>query len=80
MSLEQTFAELKIADVASVVDAVKKQGVEKSGLAAGIHVLKARCASKDDEEALAAIKTVKQLCDECPETQAFTKECLTACT
>ena len=79
MSLEAKFAELKIDDVSSVVDAVKKDGAKKSGLAAGIEALKARCVSKDADEALSALKTVKALCEECPEAQAFTKECLTAC-
>jgi len=79
MSLESKFAELKIGDVSSVVDAVKKDGVQKSGLAAGIEVLKARCDSKDDAECVAALKTLKALADECPEAQAFTKECLGVC-
>mmetsp|Transcript_22520 Transcript_22520/g.49063 ORF Transcript_22520/g.49063 Transcript_22520/m.49063 type:complete len:1038 (-) Transcript_22520:104-3217(-) len=78
MSLEAKFAALKIDDVDSVVEAVKKDGVEKSGLAANISVLSARCESKDDSETIAACKTVSALCKECPEAQAFTKECLTA--
>lgn len=79
MSLEAKLAALTIDDVSGVVDAVKKEGVEKSGLAANISVLAARCDSSDDKEALAALKTVKQLAIECPESQAFTKECLPAC-
>ncbi|KAL7579535.1 hypothetical protein ACA910_007910 [Epithemia clementina (nom. ined.)] len=79
MSLESKFAELKVEDVPSIVEAVKSQGVEKSGLAAGISVLAARCDSKDDAEALSALKTVKALAEECPESQAFIKECLAAC-
>lgn len=79
MSLEAKFAELKVADVPSIVDAVKKDGVEKSGLAANIVALVARCASSQDDEAVAGLKTVKALMDECPEAQAFTKECLAAC-
>lgn len=78
MSLEAKFAELKIDDVSSIVDAVKG-GVKKSGLADSIEVLKARCASKDADEALAAMKTVKALVEECPQAHAFTKECLGAC-
>jgi hypothetical protein len=58
---------------------VKKEGIVKSGLAENINVLSARCESKDDAECLAALKTVKTLAEECPEAQAFTKECLTAC-
>lgn len=79
MALEALFAELKIDDVSAIVAAVKKDGVEKSGLAANILVLVARCDSKDDVEALAALKTVKTLAEECPEAQAFTKDCLAIC-
>jgi len=79
MSIEAKLAALTLDDVPSIVDAVKKDGPEKSGLAANISVLAARCDSKDDAEALAALKTVKQLAEECPEAQAFTKECLDAC-
>lgn len=78
-SLEATLAALKIDDVSGVIAAVKKDGVEKSGLAANITVLAARCDSADETEALAALKTVQQLALECPEAQAFTKECLSAC-
>lgn len=79
MALEALFADLKIDDVSTIVAAVKKDGVEKSGLAANILVLAARCDSKDDVEALAALKTVKTLAEECPEAQAFTKDCLAIC-
>jgi hypothetical protein len=79
MSLEEKFANLKIDDSASVVEAVKSQGVEKSGLAANISVLSARCGSKDDAEAIAAMATVKALAESVPESQPFTKECLGAC-
>jgi hypothetical protein len=80
MALEALFASLKIDDVDAVVEAVKKDGVETSGLAANITVLAARCDSADEAEALAAMKTVTQLCIECPQAQAFTKDCLGACT
>ena len=79
MSLEALFASLKIDDVNTVVEAVKKDGAEASGLAANITVLAARCDSADEAEALAAFKTVTQLCIECPQAQAFTKDCLSAC-
>ena len=79
MSLETKFAELKVDDVPSIVEAVKSEGVEKSGLAAGISVLVSRCDSKDDAEAIPALKTVKMLAEECPSAQAFTTECLTPC-
>ena len=79
MSLEAKFAELKVDDAPSVVETVKKDGVEKSGLAANTDVLVARAASKDEAEALAALKTIKSLAEECSEAQAFTKECITPC-
>ena len=79
MSLEAKFAALKIDDVSSVVDAVKKDGAKKSGLASGIEALKTRCASNDADEALAGLKTVKALAEECPAAMAFTKECIGAC-
>ena len=50
----------------------------KSGLAANIAGLVAKCASKDDDEALAGLAAAKALAD-VPEADAFTKECLTAC-
>jgi hypothetical protein len=79
MSLEAKLAELKIDDASSIVEQVKKEGALKSGLVAGLEVLKARCDSSDADDALAALKTTKMLVEECPEVQAFTKECLTAC-
>ncbi len=79
MSLEQIFASLKLDEASSVVDPVKSQGVEKSGLAANASVLAARCASKDESEALAAMATVKALAESVPEAQVFTKMCLAAC-
>jgi len=79
MSLEEKFANLSIDDAASVVEAVKSQGVEKSGLAANASVLAARCGSKDEKEALAALKTVKDLAEGCPMAQIFIKDCLGAC-
>ena len=80
MSLEAKFEALKLDDVTSVVDAVKKDGPQASGLADGIAVLLARCASTDDADAIAACTTVKALVEQCPASQAFVKECLTACT
>jgi hypothetical protein len=79
MSLDAMFAALKLDDASTIVDAVKKDGVEKSGLASNIEVLRAKCASKEDAEAIAGMKTVTKLAAECPEAQAFTKECLLAC-
>ncbi|KAL3918457.1 MAG: hypothetical protein SGILL_004228 [Bacillariaceae sp.] len=79
MSLEEKFAKLSVDDASSIVDTVKSQGVEKSGLAANISVLSARCGSKDEAEALAAMSTVKALAEGCPVAQPFIKECLGAC-
>jgi hypothetical protein len=79
MSLEAKLAALTIDDATSVVDTVKAEGAEKSGLAANISVLSARCGSKDETEALAALKTVKALAEGAPLAQAFTKQCLGAC-
>jgi elongation factor 3 len=79
MSLEEKFEKLSVDDIGSIVESVKSEGVEKSGLAANISVLSARCGSNDDNEALAALKTVKALAEECPTAQAFVKECLGAC-
>lgn len=79
MSLEEKFAALKIDDVAAIVDAVKKDGVKKSGFADSIASLTAKVESKDEAEALAGLETVAKLAEECPEAQAFTKETLGAC-
>ena len=79
MSLEAKFASLSMDDVSSIVDAIKKDGVAKSGLADSIVALTARCASKDEAEALAALKVVKDLAESVPTAQPFIKECLGAC-
>jgi hypothetical protein len=80
MSLEEKLAALKLDDVSSVIDIVKKEGAEKSGLAANISVLAARCDSADEDEAIASLNTAKELAIQCPEVQAFVKDCLPACT
>mmetsp|Transcript_15332 Transcript_15332/g.42540 ORF Transcript_15332/g.42540 Transcript_15332/m.42540 type:complete len:1040 (+) Transcript_15332:92-3211(+) len=79
MSLEAKFASLSMDDVSSVVDAVKADGVAKSGLAEAITTLVARCASKTEAEALSALKVVKELSESVPTAQPFVKECLGAC-
>ncbi len=79
MSLEEKLANLTLGDDKIVVETVKKEGVEKSGLAANIEVLAARCASQDDNDALLALKTLKALVEQAPESHPFTKDCLTAC-
>jgi len=78
MSLEAKFENLSIDDVSSVVEAVKSQGVEKSGFASNVSVLAARCDSKDEKDAIAALNTVKALAD-VPSCYAFLKDCLTPC-
>lgn len=78
MSIESKLASLTLGDEPTVVSLVKESGVEKSGYAANINVLMAKCASKDEKEALAGLKLVKTMAEECPEAEAFTKECLTA--
>jgi hypothetical protein len=70
---------LSLSDATSFADAVSKEGVVKSGLAANIDSLVAKCASSDEDEALAGLATVKALAETCPKAEAFTKECLTAC-
>jgi hypothetical protein len=79
MSLEAKFASLSVDDAASVVETVKSQGVDKSGLAANASVLAARCGSADEKEAVAALKVVKELAENVPAAQVFTKDCLEAC-
>jgi hypothetical protein len=78
MSLEELFNNLSLDVVKDVVAAVKKDGVEKSGLADNYTVLAARCESSTDAEAIAALGTVKSLMVEAPEAQAFCKECFSA--
>jgi len=78
MSVESMLEKLSLSDSGSIADVVKKDGVAKSGLAANIAGLVAKCASKDDDEALAGLAAAKALAD-VPEADAFTKECLTAC-
>lgn len=79
MSLEAKFAELSVGDEASIVDAIKADGIVKSGFADNIEALKAKCASKDESEALAGLKTVKAIAEGVPEAGACIKECLSAC-
>lgn len=79
MSLEQKFAALTVEDAPSIVETVKSEGAEKSGLANNIEQLVANCASKDAKDALPAFATIKALAESCPEAQVFTKECLAAC-
>jgi hypothetical protein len=79
MSLAEKFEKISLDEVASIVAAVKKDGIEKSGLADNYEVLQARIGSKDEKEAVAACKAVVSLMEEAPESQVFVKECLGAC-
>jgi len=78
MSLESKFIELSIGDEASVVEAIKADGVEKSGFASNIASLIAKCASKDEAEALAGFATVKAVAEGAVEAEAFNIMCLGA--
>jgi len=79
MSIESKLEKLSLGDESSVVEEVKNLGVEKSGLAANIHVLAAKAASKDSNEALAALATVKALAEGAPDSISVVKACLSAC-
>jgi len=76
MSIESMLAELSLGDESKLVDAVKADGVVKSGLAANIDSLVAKCASKDAPAAIAGLTTATALSEGVPTAQAFTKECL----
>merc|ERR1719162_1317505 len=62
-----------------MIDSIKADGLEKSGLPESIVTLTARCASKDEAEALAALKLVKELAESVPTAQPFVKDTLGAC-
>jgi len=79
MSLAAKFSALSIDDASTIVETVKSEGAEKSGLVSNIALLVANCASKDAKDALPALKTIQALAESCPETQVYTKECLAAC-
>ena len=79
MSLESKLEKLSLGDEPSLVEEVKKNGVDKSGLAANIHVIAGKAESKDDDEAIAALTLIKALSEGAPDAQAVTKICLTAC-
>jgi len=79
MSLEAKIANLSLGDEPTIVDAIKSEGPIKSGLAANISALSAKCASKDEAEALAAIATVKAIAEGTTDGDVFIKECLGAC-
>lgn len=79
MSIEAKMESLSLGDDAAIIAAIKAEGVEKSGFASSIDILKAKCASDTEADALAGLATVKALAEGCPEAEAFNKECLTAC-
>ena len=79
MSLESKLEKLSLGDSPSLVEEVKNDGIEKSGLAENIHALAAKAESKDETEALAGLGLVKALAEGAPDSQAVTKICLSAC-
>jgi elongation factor 3 len=78
MSLESKLANLTLGDEASVVEAINADGVEKSGFASNIAGLIAKCASKDEAEALAGMATVKAVSAGAVAAEAFNIQCLGA--
>jgi elongation factor 3 len=79
MSLESKLASLTLGDESSLVDLVKKDGVDKSGYASNVSVLAGRAESKDPTEAIAALTLVKALAEGAQDAQAVTQACLSAC-
>jgi len=79
MSLESKLANLSLGDEASVVEAIKADGVEKSGFASGLSALCAAIEGSDDAASTAALATVAAVAAGAPEAEAFTKETLAAC-
>ena len=78
MSIESMLSNLSLGDEPNFISSVKADGVEKSGFAASIDILKAKCASKDESEALAGLAVAKAIAEGVPEAEQFNKECLTA--
>jgi elongation factor 3 len=76
MSLESKLANLSLGDEASVVDAIKSEGVEKSGYASSISAVIAAIEGKDDTATLAALATVKAVAEGAPQAEAFNKGAL----
>jgi elongation factor 3 len=77
--MEAKLAKLSLGDEPALVEDVKANGIEKSGLAKEIHALAAKAESKDEAEALAALALVKALATSAPDAQMATKQCLAAC-
>ncbi len=66
MSLESKLANLSLGDETSVVEAIKADGVEKSGFASNVSALCAAIESGDADAQLAALATVKAVAEGCP--------------
>lgn len=79
MSLESQLASLSLGGESSLVDLIKKDGVEKSGYATNVTVLAAKAESKDLAEAIAALTAIKAIAENAPDAQAITKSCLAVC-
>jgi elongation factor 3 len=79
MSLESQLASLSLGGESSLVDLIKKDGVEKSGYATNVTILAAKAESKDLAEAIAALTAIKAIAENAPDAQAITKSCLAAC-
>lgn len=79
MSIESKLEKLSLGDESSLVDSVKEDGMEKSGLAENIYAIAAKAESKDEDDALAGLALVKALAEGAPDAQAATKTCLAAC-
>lgn len=79
MSLESKLANLSLGDESSVVDAIKAEGVLKSGFGPNISALCAAIEGKDADAAIAALATAKAVAEGAPEAEAFNKECLSSC-
>mmetsp|Transcript_43891 Transcript_43891/g.64467 ORF Transcript_43891/g.64467 Transcript_43891/m.64467 type:complete len:1038 (+) Transcript_43891:82-3195(+) len=75
-TIEGMLEKLSLGDEPSLVQAVKSDGVVKSGLASSIDTLAAKCASKKEDEAIAALAVAKALAEGAPEAECFTKRCL----
>ena len=53
--------------------------MEKFGFYSNINALAGKCASKTDDEAIAAMTTVKDIAEGAPQAECFNKECLCKC-
>ena len=58
--MEAMLEKLSLGDESNLVAEVKSKGIEKSGLAANIDALAAKCESKDEKDALAAMINLRR--------------------